>query len=510
MGKFIKKIKNWRNVTVILLLLVSAFTFFISVPSVQAFTIKSGGVNNVGLVAYWTFDGGNIVNGAIIDRSGSGNNGTVFNIATSTFYSAGKIGQGLNFDGIDDYVESSSATFSAGDFSGSVCAWVNFKSVSVENTVISQGDTASLRGFGVFVGSTPGIISVAYYGAKNVNTNNIVSANKWNHICVTKSPGGIDTTTTIYLNGVSQTIASANAGTPDFLATNPVFIGVDRVSNGSSQSLANGVIDEVRFYNRAISSAEVLQLYNMGASTKTGVSLRTLIPNLVSWWTFDGGKLITNVADSSGVNNGSLIIGASGKNTSTTTVPGKIGQALSFDGTDDYIDIADNNSLSFGNGTTDTPMSISAWIYMKNAVEFKIMKKGGIVGSDLEYFFRTGDQGTNTNLLTFRVYDASANANLGRRYSVAMTQYENKWIFVTATYDGSGTEGGVALYINGSRVDDTSASSGTYVAMENLTTGAQIGRYNTFYSNGYIDDVRLYNKALSLSEIKQLYNMHNR
>src|SRR3989344_1467692 len=57
-----------------------------------------------------------------------------------------------------------------------------------------------------------------------------------------------------------------------------------------------------------------------------------LTAGLVGHWTFDGNKMLTNVADSSGQgNNGSLVGQAA-----TTTVPGKVGQALQFDGTDDY------------------------------------------------------------------------------------------------------------------------------------------------------------------------------
>jgi hypothetical protein len=46
-----------------------------------------------GLVGYWTFDGKNIVNGVVKDMSGSGNDGNTVNIASSTFYAPGKIGQ---------------------------------------------------------------------------------------------------------------------------------------------------------------------------------------------------------------------------------------------------------------------------------------------------------------------------------------------------------------------------------------------------------------------------------
>ena len=57
-----------------------------------------------GLVGYWTFDGKDMLNGVALDKSGNFATGTLVSIATSTFYAPGKIGQGLNFDGVDDYV----------------------------------------------------------------------------------------------------------------------------------------------------------------------------------------------------------------------------------------------------------------------------------------------------------------------------------------------------------------------------------------------------------------------
>src|SRR4051812_46151651 len=56
-----------------------------------------------GLLAYWTFDGPTVsANSAVTDMSGNGNTGTLINIASSTFYSSGKIGQAFNFDGVND------------------------------------------------------------------------------------------------------------------------------------------------------------------------------------------------------------------------------------------------------------------------------------------------------------------------------------------------------------------------------------------------------------------------
>src|SRR4051812_20633288 len=58
-----------------------------------------------GLVGYWTFDGKDVVRGVVKDLSGNNNDGNLINIATSTFYTQGKIGQAGLFDGTDDRVD---------------------------------------------------------------------------------------------------------------------------------------------------------------------------------------------------------------------------------------------------------------------------------------------------------------------------------------------------------------------------------------------------------------------
>ena len=68
-----------------------------------SFTISRPSTHNLDLVGHWTFDGAKVVNGVALDSAGT-NNGNLVNIASSTFYSYGKIGQGFNFDGLNDYV----------------------------------------------------------------------------------------------------------------------------------------------------------------------------------------------------------------------------------------------------------------------------------------------------------------------------------------------------------------------------------------------------------------------
>ena len=77
---------------------------------------------------------------------------------------------------------------------------------------------------------------------------------------------------------------------------------------------------------------------------------------LVGWWTFDGPDLLQNAKDKSGQGNTGYLAGF----TSTTTVPGKIGQALQFDGSNDYVQIADHDNLTPAN------ITITYWVKPAN------------------------------------------------------------------------------------------------------------------------------------------------
>ena len=94
--------KSWR-----ISFLISVFAF-----SVFPLTADAGVIGkppnyltvNQGLVGWWTFDGPDMTGGTVWDRSGQGNHGSAIGMATSTMYAAGKIGQALKFDGVDDFV----------------------------------------------------------------------------------------------------------------------------------------------------------------------------------------------------------------------------------------------------------------------------------------------------------------------------------------------------------------------------------------------------------------------
>lgn len=162
------------------------------------------------------------------------------------------------------------------------------------------------------------------------------------------------------------------------------------------------------------------------------------------------------------------------------------------------VEIPDNALLSFGDGTTDTPFSISAIVEIDDFASqtFTIMSK---MSGTYEWWFLVDSNGYPT----FSLWDNSVTNNLARENQVALET--GRRYHLTATYDGSGLVGGLKLYINaveGSNYADISV--GSYVAMHNTAAQVEIGEGNNVHSDGRIYSCVLWNRELSASEIATL------
>ena len=308
---------------------------------------------NDGLVGYWSFDGPdmNWGTGIATDASGQGNNGVVSGMATTTAPAAGVAGQALRFDGSNDVVvvtDSDSLSLSGGSWSA--FAWVNSRSVGTTATIIRKltGDYVVAL-----------VSSKAYCAQEGTDTNvgSTLNNNTWHLVGCTYD----GTTLRSYLDGVVQGSPAASVGAD---ANGSLVIGAGDASGGSQQS--NGRIDEPRIYNRALSAAEVAYLYNKNApQNRTTLNKQKNQPNdgLVGYWSFDGKDMnwsasSAEAVDASGQgNNGNVTnFGQEGVR------PGVVGQALSFDNTNDVI------SMGASGLTGDITATWSAWIKTNSTV----------------------------------------------------------------------------------------------------------------------------------------------
>ena len=176
------------------------------------------------------------------------------------------------------------------------------------------------------------------------------------------------------------------------------------------------------------------------------------------------------------------------------------GNALDLDGAGDYVEVADDDALSFGDAVADSPFSIAAWVYMRDATRFRIVSKSS--SSDPEYSFSIG----GNDQLSVRLYDRYPDSRIGAD-TPAVTQAQNTWTHFAATYDGSGAPSGIRLFKNGAELSTSLVTVGAYTAMHNRPGVVLIGRAfsdGTTYANGYLDDVRIYDVALAPEDVANL------
>lgn len=199
---------------------------------------------------------------------------------------------------------------------------------------------------------------------------------------------------------------------------------------------------------------------------------------LVAHWKFDEGSGSTT-ADSSGNGNTGTISGA------TWTTSGKYDDALDFDGTNDRVNVSDDDSLDLTTGLT-----IAAWVNRGTAGdEYEtVVFKNNSGNSDLVYLMYSE---SNTNQPG--IWVNSSNFCKGTGLSTGT------WIHLAVTYDGSNLK----VFEGGTQVGE----SCSYTTAINTSTGQlSIGGNSIWgeYFDGIIDDVRIYNRALSASEIQSI------
>lgn len=181
--------------------------------------------------------------------------------------------------------------------------------------------------------------------------------------------------------------------------------------------------------------------------------------------------------------------------------------SIEFDGVDSWMDVGDKDIFSFGDGSTDSPFSLSCWIRPDAIANNTILlgKNSGTGTEEYELRFGTGGSG---NGLRFRLYDASAGKYIQVRLDVFIPT--SSWSHIVATYDGSGEASGINIYVDSVIPFSTELDQAGYVAMENTaapfsmgTLGGQGGM--TFY-NGYMDEVAMFDIALSDTQVAAIYN----
>lgn len=186
------------------------------------------------------------------------------------------------------------------------------------------------------------------------------------------------------------------------------------------------------------------------------------------------------------------------------------GVAITYNGTDEEADVPDAADLSFGNATLDEAFSICALVQVSASAAIKeILTKYDLTTGVTKREWRFhADAAEKVN---FILYDESVPASIGRMYNTALTA--DTWMLLVGTYDGTRVAGGVRVFLydgtTKGQVDDTGASSGSYVAMEDTASLVRLGMSQgaaaqDLFFKGKIALLALSLGALSPTEVGQV------
>jgi prepilin-type N-terminal cleavage/methylation domain-containing protein len=221
--------------------------------------------------------------------------------------------------------------------------------------------------------------------------------------------------------------------------------------------------------------------------TGNNISLSPFARGLVGYWGFEG-----DVNDYSGFGNNGTWNGTS----TTRYVLGKVGQAGSFNGSSDYVALPDNSVNSLVGGRSSA--SVTGWIKPGT-----VSGTHGIVwiGENVVRLYANGARGgtalRNNNSTLLQLEEAGGGSLVN-----------GNWIFLAGVYNGAS----VTLYVNGSVLNSGSLAGNlrNSYGNDNYDFLGADAPWSTFvvsrFFNGLIDDVRVYNRALSAAEIQAIYN----
>ncbi|MBI2564042.1 MAG: hypothetical protein HYW08_16975, partial [candidate division NC10 bacterium] len=224
---------------------------------------------NPGLAAYWAFEEGTGTTAA--DSSGNGNTGTLVN---GPAWTAGRIGQGLAFDGLTNYVTVPS-TAALNAYPLTVAVWMKTDSTTGVRGVVNKYLAGSYNGYQVFLNNgnlcawyLRDAANYVYDGSGCPFNLAGYTDNQWHHVVyVVDASGG-----RLYVDGVQKgSLAwTGTAGPPS--TTQPIHLAHYPGAFGGAEYFP-GLLDDVRIYTRALSAAEILSLYTAADSTPPTVSI---------------------------------------------------------------------------------------------------------------------------------------------------------------------------------------------------------------------------------------------
>lgn len=448
----------------------------------------------------------------------------------------------VDFDGSNDHALVADVLDFDHNEPFSVSVW--FKTTDTNGYLVSKID-ATPRGWGMHLDSNGELqfvlLTNGTTGVQVATTSGGFNTGTWTHGVVTYDGGGVAAGVTLYIDGVARA------------KDTPVFDNLAGATTVNAQALQiNGrtgasvlitaQTDDVAIYDRELTAAEVLELYNVGQPVD--FRLLSSAANLVGYWTMGDGDTFPNLRDrqvaTPAANTGASVIDRSANSNDgtptnmestdfrssllaaelmpdlsgsgnpgtftnmedadfTTDVPGGRGSSwysMLLDGTNEYVTMGD----VLGFERTDA-FSISCWFKSTDIAGSFVSKRDTVLGFNTGYSLGLASSAINLTL------ESSGSNRIS--VSTTLTFNDGAWHHVLVTYDGTSSASGVAIWVDGS-LASVSVGSDTLSASILTSSNFNLGTNNdgtgaAFYA-GNLDDVAVFDKELSSTEVASVYN----
>jgi len=434
-----------------------------------------GGSSNLkdGLVALWNFDGGDFSD-SVGAFHGEGNGTAAIQFAPGQ----PGFGQSIVLDGVDQMVEivggePDDLAFEGG--STSISAWFKVGAFDKNwQAMIAKGEGSNWR-----IARRGGGNVMSYAGGIG-DTNDAgpdVNDGQWHHLVAVTDAEGAEFGGAVYIDGE---LAASTAGTPALAANGMrVMIGDNPDARGRNW---NGELDDIGIWNRALSASEIASIAGGDPIGGRAIPAPLVTDELVALWDFNGGDFTDSVGEFHGEGSGTEPI---------QFIPGRdgFGQALRLDGTDQMVEIigGEPDDLAFEGGS----VSIGAWFrvgeFDKNWQA--MIAKGE--GSNWRVARRGG-----SNLMSYA-------GGIGDTNDAGPDVNDGEWHHLLAVTDAEGEEFGGAIYIDGELAASTAGVPALAANGSRVIIGDNPGARGRNW-NGDIDDVAIWGRVLSASEVASI------
>jgi hypothetical protein len=427
-------------------------------------------------VAWWT------ANGNAADIAGT-NHGATSGAAT---YVPGKVGLAQSFDGTNYIQIPDSAALRPSaltiegwikpDFAGRPQAGFPY------DTILQKYD-ASGNGYQFFTAMNPSanfppqaggsssqpmgtlglyiVIDGAFYQV--FSSTQIPNDGQFHHVAASYDGATIR----LYIDGVDVGSRAISGSITHSNSSTPAYIGADRIANRNGKL----VVDEVSLFGRALSLTEIKAIHGAGSSGKGTVGT-----DAIAKWSAEGNANEGNLGL-----NGTLV-------GNTAFIAGKVGQAFTFNGNGDSVEIPNSAALN-----PTTALTVEAWVNTSNPNQV-----ADLVSKDGE---------TSLRQFMLSLVNGKIRAQLGvaaglQFFDGATTLQPNTWYHAAMTYDGAVLK----LFINGVQ-DGSLALTGSIISGTQPVRigGGSPGGTAPYYFQGRLDEVAVYSRALSPAEIQANY-----